>query len=123
MQIVGSILVADDIVDEGDVRRNQRCWYLLEDVKALAVNDVLMMENLAYYLLKKHFSHLPCYTKLFEEFHKMYLTIMTGQQLDALIQRKGVQHFTMDVFKKLCHLKSSCMVTFPPFALATKFIG
>ncbi|SBS83751.1 geranylgeranyl pyrophosphate synthase [Plasmodium ovale curtisi] len=44
-----SFLVADDIMDMGETRRNKHCWYLLKDVETKnAVNDVLLLYNAIY---------------------------------------------------------------------------
>lgn len=45
-------LVADDLMDQSKMRRGQPCWYLRENVGNSAVNDALIVENLAFVLIE-----------------------------------------------------------------------
>ena len=40
----GWLLIADDIMDESLTRRGQKCWYLVDDVKKVALNDAFITE-------------------------------------------------------------------------------
>ena len=52
-------LVADDMMDQSKTRRGQPCWYLVEGVGNIAINDSFMLEGAIYVLLKKHFRQDP----------------------------------------------------------------
>lgn len=70
----------DDIQDQSTLRRNQPCWYLHNDIGLAAINDGLMIENIMYRLLQKHFSEKDCYVDLLELFQGVsdqYLTLST----------------------------------------------
>lgn len=58
----------DDIQDRSSLRRNQPCWYLHNDIGLAAINDGLMIENLMYQLLRKHFSGKECFDNLLGTF-------------------------------------------------------
>ena len=45
-------LVADDMMDQSKTRRGQPCWYLVEGVNNIAINDSFMLEGAIYILLK-----------------------------------------------------------------------
>lgn len=62
------LLMIDDIQDHSEMRRNQPCWYLYNDIGLTAINDALMLEMCIYQLLKKHFKTKECYLDLLEQF-------------------------------------------------------
>merc|ERR1712216_644917 len=64
----GWLLVADDMMDESETRRGQKCWYKMDDVKVIALNDAFMIEMLVYKVLKRHFSSEPYYHQLVDLF-------------------------------------------------------
>lgn len=47
-----AFLVADDLMDQSKMRRGQPCWYLRDNVGNSAVNDALIVENLAFVLIE-----------------------------------------------------------------------
>ena len=59
------------MMDQSVTRRDQPCWYRVEGVSYIAINDSFLLESCIYYLLKKHFRGLPCYTDLYEVFHEV----------------------------------------------------
>jgi farnesyl diphosphate synthase len=58
-------------MDSSITRRGQPCWYRVEGVNLIAVNDAFMLEACIYYLLKKHFRQHPAYVSLIELFHEV----------------------------------------------------
>jgi len=64
----GWLLVADDIMDDSQTRRGQKCWYLVEDVQKIALNDAFMIEMLVFKVLKRHFSTKPYYAQIVDLF-------------------------------------------------------
>lgn len=57
------------MMDASITRRGQPCWYKVEGVDNIAINDAFMLEGAIYYLLKKHFRPEPYYVDLLELFH------------------------------------------------------
>lgn len=64
-------LIVDDIMDKSETRRGQPCWYKIEEVGMISINDALMIENGIYHILKKYFSEKDYYLKLIELFHEV----------------------------------------------------
>lgn len=54
-QVAMSLLMTDDILDNAQRRRNKICWYRHKDVKLLAVNDIMMVQNAGSLVLKRFF--------------------------------------------------------------------
>ena len=57
------------MMDQSVTRRGQPCWYRVEGVSYIAINDSFMLEGAIYFLLKKHFRSDKCYVDLLELFH------------------------------------------------------
>uniref|UniRef100_A0A1B0D8P6 Farnesyl pyrophosphate synthase n=1 Tax=Phlebotomus papatasi TaxID=29031 RepID=A0A1B0D8P6_PHLPP len=87
-------------------RMGQPCWYKLPDVQMSAINDGLLIEAAVYQILKDHFSHLDCYTKLIEHFHDFTFSIALGQFLDVKAMREDVLTFTIEKYKAILKHKA-----------------
>ena len=48
----GAYLIADDLMDRSQLRRGQKCWYLMPGVGDQAVNDALILENFVFVLIE-----------------------------------------------------------------------
>ena len=83
-QLQAFFLVTDDIMDHSITRRGQPCWYRVDDVGLLAINDACMLEGAIYYLLKKHFRGETYYVDLLELFHETTFQTEMGQLVDLL---------------------------------------
>lgn len=77
-------LVADDMMDQSITRRGQPCWYKVEGVNEIAINDSFMLEGLIYILLKKFFKKEPYYADLLDLFHEVTFQTELGQLLDLI---------------------------------------
>ena len=69
MQLQAFLLVVDDLMDEAHDRRGRPCWYRLDDIGTLAMNDAILLENGIYIILKKYFCDKPYYLRILETFH------------------------------------------------------
>lgn len=88
-------------MDKCLIRRNKKCWYLLDDVRHAASNDIIMLENAGFMLLKKYFQHLPNYAKLVDVFHKNNFSVTVAQtQLHYGIS-EGIEKVSMDDLKRI----------------------
>ncbi len=55
-------------MDASFTRRGQPCWYRVQGVGNIAINDAFMLEGAVYQLLKKHFRKESYYVDLIELF-------------------------------------------------------
>lgn len=110
-------------MDSSQTRRGQVCWHKLDDVKFLAVNDSLMIEQCMYTILKKDFSHLPSYCNLIELFHEATLITSIGQSLDMKSATCDVNDFTMDLYNAIAENKTSFYSFYFPIACAMHLAG
>lgn len=110
-------------MDNGEFRRGKPTWHRLKDVKKIAINDVLMIENGCYMALKRFFGHLSCYTNLFEQFHETAYDTAIGQSLDFLLSKSGVGNFSLDTYNCLTYYKSDPISFYAPFVLPMILAG
>ncbi|XP_037827515.1 farnesyl pyrophosphate synthase [Lucilia sericata] len=116
-------IINDDVMDSSSTRRGQPCWYKVEDVGLIALNDALMIENAIYILLKKYFSHMDCYVDLMDLFHEITFITTCGQSLDLLNANKSVTSFDMDKYNAIVANKTAYYSFYLPFALAMHLAG
>ena len=72
------------MMDHSITRRGQPCWYRVDGVGLLAINDSFMLEGAIYHLLKKHFRSEPYYVHLLELFHETTFQTEMGQLVDLI---------------------------------------
>ena len=120
-------LMTDDIQDHSEMRRNQPCWYLYNDIGLTAINDALMLEMCIYQLLKKHFKTKECYVDLIEQFLSVSLKTEVGQCLDLLSTNFGkkpnLHLFTMDRYNSIVKYKTGYYTFVLPATVAMIFAG
>jgi farnesyl diphosphate synthase len=77
-------LVADDIMDASITRRGSPCWYKKPNVtQDNAINDALILENMIYQTLRRHFKSHPSYVQLLELFIDTTFQTEVGQHIDT----------------------------------------
>lgn len=77
-------LVADDIMDGSITRRGSPCWYKCPNVtQDNAINDALILENMIYQTLRRHFKTHPSYVQLLELFIDTTFQTEVGQHIDT----------------------------------------
>lgn len=91
-------LVADDVMDKSLVRRDKPCWYRMEGVGLIAVNDAFIIEMGVYRLLKRHFATDACYLALIECFHEVTYQTELGQMMDLRTSPEGAHGPTLHNF-------------------------
>ncbi|ALC41441.1 Fpps [Drosophila busckii] len=116
-------IISDDVMDNSETRRGQKCWHKVENVGLTAINDALMIENAMYAILKQHFSNLECYVPLIELFHEITYITTCGQSLDLLNSNKRVSEFTMENYKAIVENKTAYYSFYLPFAIAMHLAG
>lgn len=119
-------LVADDMMDQSKTRRGQPCWYLVEGVGNIAINDSFMLEGAIYILLKKHFRQEPYYVDLLDLFHEVTFQTELGQLMDLVTADE--EHVDLDKFSLQKHsfiviFKTAYYSFYLPVALAMYMCG
>jgi farnesyl diphosphate synthase len=66
------------MMDASITRRGQPCWYRVEGVGNIAINDAFMLESAIYQLLRMHFRKEKYYVDLLEIFHDVRDTSYSG---------------------------------------------
>ncbi|CAG7716128.1 unnamed protein product, partial [Allacma fusca] len=101
-------LIGDDITDNATTRRGQKCWHLQKSVGLTAVNDMVLLENVSYALLRKYFADSPYYLTLAETLQGNTLKMCIGQGLDLLASKNtDATSFDMGLYEEIVYLKTS----------------
>jgi len=119
----GWLLISDDFVDDSKTRRGQKCWYLNDDVRKIAVNDALLLEMLVYKVLKRHFFHLPYYSQLVDLMLETTLQTECGQMLDTLCMNLNLKDFTEQRWTLIVKYKTAFYSFYAPVAMGMVVAG
>ncbi|XP_063001847.1 farnesyl pyrophosphate synthase-like [Elgaria multicarinata webbii] len=106
---VGSVLVADDIMDSSETRQGHPCWYKKEGIGLGAVNDASLLEACTYQLLKRYCRDQPYYVNLLEHFLQTSYRIKLGQALDVITSAPSqvdLNRFTEQRYKAIVKYKT-----------------
>jgi len=110
-----TITMIDDIVDQSEMRLNQLCWYKLVGLKA--INDIKMIEQALYVILRKYFSNHHCYVPALELLHYTFMQVAVGQTLDLKYRVKNgknlLRHIDGSAWKTLAKYKAGYYTAAP----------
>lgn len=119
-------LVADDMMDQSITRRGQPCWYKVEGVKEIAINDAFMLEGAIYILLKKYFRTAEYYVDLLDLFHEVTFQTEMGQLLDLITAPEDhvdLAKFSLEKHWFIVIYKTAFYSFYLPVALAMYMAG
>lgn len=119
-------LVADDMMDQSITRRGQPCWYRVQDVGDIAINDAFMLEAAIYELLKRHFRSESYYIDLIELFHDVTFQTELGQLLDLITapeDKVDLSKFSLKKHSFIVIFKTAYYSFYLPVALAMFVAG
>ncbi|KAK6203164.1 farnesyl pyrophosphate synthetase [Scheffersomyces amazonensis] len=119
-------LVADDMMDQSKTRRGHPCWYLVEGVNNIAINDSFMLEGAIYILLKKHFRNDSYYVDLLDLFHEVTFQTELGQLLDLVTADENIvdlDKFSLEKHSFIVIFKTAYYSFYLPVALAMFMSG
>ncbi|KAH7886779.1 isoprenoid synthase domain-containing protein [Phlebopus sp. FC_14] len=119
-------LVSDDMMDQSITRRGQPCWYRMEGIGNIAINDSFMLEGAIYYLLKKYFRSEPYYVHLLELFHDTTYQTEMGQLVDLITAPEDhvdLSKFSIDKHAFIVQYKTAYYSFYLSVALAMRVCG
>ncbi|KAH9059647.1 farnesyl diphosphate synthase [Lactarius vividus] len=120
------ILVMDDIMDSSITRRGQPCWYRLEGVGSMAINDALVMEGAIFQIIRKHFRTEPFYIDMLDLLQEVLYRTEMGQLVD-LITAPGhsvdLSKFSLARYSTIVIYKTALYSFYLPVALALLLCG
>ncbi|KAN0073632.1 Isoprenoid synthase domain containing protein [Tylopilus felleus] len=85
MSVVDSVKILRGRALSDDEFDHKPCWYCVDGVGNIAINDAFMLEGAIYHLLKKHFRGEPYYVHLLELFHETSFHTETGQLVGLIM--------------------------------------
>jgi len=119
-------LVSDDMMDQSITRRGQPCWYRVDGVGYIAINDSFMLEAAIYHLIKSHFRSEPYYVHLLEIFHETTFQTEIGQLIDLITAPEDhvdLSKFSLQKHKLIVVYKTAYYSFYLPVALAMYMCG
>jgi len=114
-------LVSDDMMDASITRRSQPCWYKVDGVGNIAINDAFLLEGAIYHLLKSHFRQESYYVNLLELFHETTYQTEMGQLVDLITAPEDVvdlSKFSLEKHRLIVIYKTAYYSFYLPVALA-----
>jgi len=119
-------LVSDDIMDSSITRRGQPCWYRVDGVGMMAVNDALILEGAIFQMIRKHFRKEPFYVDLIDLMHEVSYQTEMGQLVDLITapeDRVDLSKFNLDRHRTIVLYKTAIYSFYLPVALALLLCG
>ncbi|KAF9220642.1 farnesyl-diphosphate synthase [Gyrodon lividus] len=119
-------LVSDDMMDQSITRRGQPCWYRVEGVGDIAINDSFMLEAAIYHLLKKYFRSEAYYVHLLELFHDTTYQTEMGQLVDLITAPEDhvdLSKFSLEKHAFIVQYKTAYYSFYLSVALAMRACG
>ncbi|WFD28609.1 dimethylallyltranstransferase [Malassezia nana] len=119
-------LVADDMMDASITRRGHPCWYRVEGIGNIAINDAFMLEAAIYHMLKTHFKGQPYYGDLLELFHDVTFQTELGQLIDLITAPEDsvdLDKFSLTKHHLIVVYKTAYYSFYLPVALAMRMCG
>ncbi|CAI5488522.1 unnamed protein product, partial [Closterium sp. Naga37s-1] len=119
-------LVVDDIMDSSITRRGQPCWYRMDKVGMIAINDGVLLNSHIFLILRRHFSSHPAYTRLLDLFNEVTYQTACGQMLDLITTPEGevdLNKYTMSTYLKIVQYKTAYYSFYLPVATALILAG
>ncbi|XP_055801386.1 farnesyl pyrophosphate synthase-like [Solanum dulcamara] len=119
-------LVLDDIMDGSHTRRSQPCWYKLEKVGMIAINDGILLRNHIMRILKNHFRPKPYYVDLLDLFNEVEFQTASGQMIDlitTLAGEKDLLKYSLPVHRRIVQYKTAYYSFYLPVACALLMAG
>ncbi|KAI3920475.1 hypothetical protein MKX01_000814 [Papaver californicum] len=119
-------LVLDDIMDGAHTRRGQPCWFRVEKVGTIAVNDGILLRNHIPRILKKYFRQKVYYVDLLELFNEVEFQTASGQMIDLITTIEGekdLSKYTLPVHRRIVQYKTAYYSFYLPVACALLLSG
>ncbi|KAA8910449.1 putative farnesyl-diphosphate synthetase [Sphaerosporella brunnea] len=114
-------LVADDIMDSSITRRGHPCWYRVNGVGMIAINDSFLLGSAIFLVLKKFFRQESYYVDILELFNETSLQTELGQLLDLITapeDKVDLNNFNFDKYYFIVRYKTAFYSFYLPVALA-----
>lgn len=118
------LLMADDIMDDSATRRGKPCWYRVEGVQMIAINDFLIVESIVFKVLKRHFGTEPdLLSNMYDLFHETLFQTECGQLIDTRCDGMELHEFTEERWEKQVKYKTSFYSFYISVAAAMLQVG
>ena len=116
-------LIEDDVMDRGETRRGQPCWYRVPAVGvANAINDGLLLEQVLYELIELNEYTKPIAVQAHRKLRDAAMRTVIGQHLDTC-PPTSVLEYTRDQWLSVVRFKTAFYTFFLPCELGILVSG
>lgn len=122
------LLVADDIMDKGELRRGKLCWYRVDNKGTRAINDCQQQESFMSYIIDTCEIDEITRCKLWKLFRQVKLYTELGQMLDLKTNSINISElkkddliniYTIEKYERIVLLKTTYYTFFLPLLSAS----
>lgn len=117
-----AVVIHDDMVDGGFVRRKRPCWHTLDDIGMFAVSDYILINHSGYFVLKNHAGNLPCYSRLFEYIAEGVFSTHMGQAMD-FVGLGTVFDYSLEIMRKAQIAITANFLFYTPMSMLMALTG
>ncbi|KAH9008159.1 farnesyl diphosphate synthase [Lactarius hengduanensis] len=107
-------------------RRGQPCWYRMEGVGFMAVNDALILEGAIFQMIRKHFRKESYYVDIIDLLHEVSYQTEMGQLVDLITAPEDsvdLSKFSLARHSTIVIYKTALYSFYLPVALALLLCG
>lgn len=116
------MVIHDDMLDGGLIRRGVPCWHTLEDVGIYAVNDYILLIHSGYFILQNHCRDHPAYVRLFEYLSEGVFSTHMGQIMN-FVDMGTVADFTVERCRTAQLATTSDFLFYTPLSMLMALVG
>lgn len=116
-------LIEDDVMDKGQTRRGQACWYRVPSIGlANAINDGLLLEQVLYELIELNEYTKPISVQAHRKIRDAAMRTVIGQHLDTCPPTSALD-YTRDQWLSVVRFKTAFYTFFLPCELGILVSG
>jgi len=113
-------------MDASITRRGQPCWYRVEGVGFMAVNDALILEGAIFQMIRKHFRKESFYVDIIDLLHEVSYQTEMGQLVDLITAPENsvdLSKFSLSRHSTIVIYKTALYSFYLPVALSLLLCG
>ncbi|XP_061396814.1 farnesyl pyrophosphate synthase-like [Musca vetustissima] len=112
-----------DLIEGNTWRQGKQCWYSMDNVGIIGLNDAIILENSIYFLINKYFKNSSHYIPLMDIFHEAALKTGCLQNAVLLSSKESVMKFDINMYRTITNAKTTNYLYELPLKVAMQLAG